>query len=54
MGNLKITDLKKYLKNKNEEELLQEILTLTKTFKDVKEYYNLKINPESEKNLRKV
>jgi hypothetical protein len=49
MGNLKITDLKKYLKSKSEEELLQEILTLAKTFKDVKEYYNLKINPESEK-----
>jgi hypothetical protein len=51
MGNLKITDLKKYLKNKNEEELLQEILTLAKAFKDVKEYYNLKINPESEKEI---
>jgi hypothetical protein len=25
MGNLKITDFKKYLKNKNEEELMQEI-----------------------------
>jgi hypothetical protein len=49
MGNLKITDLKKYLNNKNKEELLQEILTITKNFKEVKEYYNLKINPESEK-----
>jgi len=49
MINLKITDLKKHLKNRNEEELIQEILTLTKNFNMVKEYYNLMINPEAEK-----
>jgi uncharacterized protein YktA (UPF0223 family) len=49
MPNLKITDLKKYLKTKNNEELQKEIVEIVKNFKDVKEFYNLKLNPESEK-----
>lgn len=48
MANLKITDLRKYLKNKSCEELQQEIVDIVKNFKEVKEYYNVRINPESE------
>lgn len=51
MPNLKITDLKKYLKTKSNDELQKEIVEIVKNFKDVKEYYNLKLNPESEKEV---
>jgi hypothetical protein len=48
MGNLKITDLKKYLKEKSNEELVEEIIELAKQFSNIKEYYSVKLNPTSE------
>lgn len=48
MANLKITDLKAYLKDKNNDELIKEIVELTKQFPAVKEYYGVKLNPASE------
>lgn len=48
MTKLKITDLKKYLKTLTIEELQKEIIFLAKNYKEVKEYYSIKINPESE------
>jgi hypothetical protein len=48
MINLKVTDLKAYLKNKNQEELIKEIVELTKQFTVVKEYYAVKLNPNAE------
>ncbi|WDC85806.1 DUF6155 family protein [Caloramator sp. mosi_1] len=47
-GKFKDYRLKKYLKTLTNEELQNEILNLIKNFKEVKEYYTTKINPESE------
>lgn len=51
MANLKINDLKKYLKTLSNEELQNEIINLVKSYKEVKEYYTTKIYPESENEL---
>ncbi|MCT4509768.1 MAG: DUF6155 family protein [Tepidibacter sp.] len=51
MSNLKITDLKKYLKTLSEEELRNEIVALAKNYKEIKNYYNIKINPENEEEI---
>ncbi|WBW95200.1 DUF6155 family protein [Oceanirhabdus sp. W0125-5] len=51
MVNLKISDLRKYLKSKSNEELQQEIVDIVKSFKDVKAYYNVKINPKYEEEM---
>lgn len=48
MAKLKLTDLKGYLKNKSQDDLVNEIAELTKQFPAVKEYYTVKLNPESE------
>lgn len=45
--------LKKYLKDKNVDELRNEIIDIVKNFRDIKEYYNMKINPESEEEILK-
>ena len=48
MNNLKINDLKKYLKEKSDTELISEIVKLVKLYPNVKEYYKAKLLPESE------
>jgi uncharacterized protein YktA (UPF0223 family) len=51
MANLKITDLKAYLKDKSSDELSKEIIELVKLFPDIKQYYTVKINPASERGV---
>ncbi len=48
---IKINDLKKYLSNTSEKELRDHIVELFKISKEVKEYYLLKVSPDSEKEL---
>jgi hypothetical protein len=48
---IKINDLKKYLSNSSEKELRNQIVELFKISKEVKEYYLLKLSPDSEKEL---
>ncbi|WP_205694145.1 MULTISPECIES: DUF6155 family protein [unclassified Clostridium] len=48
MSNLKINDLKSYLKDKSNDGLIKEIIELTKQFPEVKQYYGVKLNPASE------
>ena len=43
---MKITDFRKYLQSLSKEEMETELLNLVKTYKDVKEYFSLKVNPE--------
>ena len=51
MANLKLTDLKTYLKSKSNEELTKEIVELVKLFPDIKQYYAVKLNPASESDI---
>ena len=51
--NIKITDLKKYLSNKTSDEMKQEIIELFKNYKNVQEYFTLKIFPKNEENILK-
>lgn len=53
MKNIKITELKKYLNIKSDKELVNEIVDLFKLSSKVKEYYNLKVNPENEQEMLK-
>lgn len=48
---VKINDIKKYLSCKSEKELIEQIIELAKISNDVKEYYLLKVKPDSEKEL---
>ena len=48
MKDIRITELKKYLSNKTEKELIKEIVEHFKLSYSVKRYYNMKINPEYE------
>jgi len=48
VNNLKINDLKKYLRNRNDDELINEIIELAKLYPSVKEYYKAKLLPQSE------
>jgi len=48
---IKINDLKKYLSNESEKELRNQIVELFKISKEVKEYYLLKLIPDSEKEI---
>ncbi len=45
---INLTDLKKHLKQSSKEALINDISELFKTFKPVKDYYQLKLNPETE------
>lgn len=49
MANLKIADLKLYLKDMSSEGLIQEIVQLAKQFPNIKEYYAVKLSPVSER-----
>ena len=51
MSYIKITELKKYLANNSVEELRGELLELFKLFPEVKEYFSVKLKPETEKVL---
>lgn len=51
MGELKATELKKFLKNLSDVELREEIVDLFKLFPVIKEYYKVKLNPEGEKEI---
>lgn len=48
MTNLKISDLKKYLKEKDSDELINEIVSLVKLFPNVKEYYTNQLVSDSQ------
>jgi len=48
MENLKLKDLKKYLKEKSDTDLINEIVELVKLYPNVKEYYKAKLIPQSE------
>jgi len=48
VNNLKLVDLKKHLRNKGDEELINEIIELVKLYPNVKEYYKAKLLPQSE------
>ena len=51
MSELKATELKKFLTNLSDVELRGEIVDLFKLFPVIKEYYKVKLNPESEKEI---
>lgn len=51
MKKAKITDLRKYLEDKSNKELIDEIVELFKSNKQVQESYTLKVDPENEKIL---
>lgn len=53
MKNIKIMELKKYLNMKSDKELVNEIVDLFKLSSKVKEYYNLKVNPDNEEEMLK-
>lgn len=48
---IKITEFKKYLSRKTDKELRDEVIDLFKMSREVKEYYFLKLKPESENDL---
>lgn len=50
MSDIKIKQIKEHLSGMENHDLIKEITELAKLFPEVKEYYNLKINPEAEKN----
>lgn len=49
--NITLSHLKKYLKNCSQEELVNEISELFKKFPTVKEYYQIKLYPQSEEQV---
>lgn len=51
MKKTKITDLRKYLKQNSEKELIQEIVELFKVNKQVQEIYSIRVNPNNEEFL---
>lgn len=51
MSDIKITELKKFLANSSVEELRGELIELFKLFPEVKEYFAVKLKPETEKVL---
>lgn len=53
MKKAKIADLRKYLKQKSDKELMDEIVELFKTNKQVQEIYSIKVNPANEELLLK-
>lgn len=53
MKKVKIADLRKYLKKKSDKELMDEIVELFKTNKQVQEIYSIKVNPANEALLLK-
>ncbi|WP_286908302.1 DUF6155 family protein [Clostridium sp. UBA1652] len=48
MSMLKINDLRSYLENKSNQELIKEIVELAKQFPVIKEYYRTKVDPDFE------
>jgi len=48
MGDVKITELKRYLANVSDNELRGELVDLFKLFPQVKEYFAVKLKPEAE------
>ena len=46
MNTLKMKEYRKYLKNHNHEELSEDLVELFKKYKEVKEYFTLKIKPQ--------
>ncbi|MDM8534924.1 DUF6155 family protein, partial [Clostridiaceae bacterium HSG29] len=51
MKKVKIADLRKYLKQKSEKQLIDEILELFKANKQVQEIYSIKVIPNNERFL---
>ena len=49
--NITVSNLKQYLNNCSSEELVNEISELFKTFLAVKEYYQIKLYPQSEEQI---
>jgi hypothetical protein len=50
---LNLNHLKKYLRDCTQEELISDILELIKRFPQVKDYYQLKLNPQGESEIAK-
>jgi hypothetical protein len=48
---INLTHLKQYLKNCSQEELISDITELFKQFPSVKNYYQIKLNPQDEKEI---
>ncbi len=48
---MSLTDLKKYLKELTKDETEQELINFYKTFKNIKEYYDVKLNKDNEKEI---
>lgn len=48
MKDIKISELKKHLKELTKDDLEKEILALVKNYKEVKEYFSVKLNPNNE------
>lgn len=48
---MKITDFRKYLQSLSKEELESELINLVKSYKEVKEYFSLKVNPANEEEI---
>lgn len=48
---INLTDLKQYLKNASQEELMLDITELFKKFPAVKDYYQIKLYPQEEKEI---
>lgn len=49
IADIKMKEIKEYLCGMQNSDLIKEITELVKLFPEVKEYYNLKINPEAER-----
>lgn len=51
MNKVKVTELRKYLKQKTDKELIDEIVELFKVNRQVQEIYSIKVNPDKEELL---
>jgi hypothetical protein len=51
MAKLYLADLKKYLRNKSKEQLVDDIVALFKSFQIVQEYYAPKLNPANDRDI---
>ena len=48
---MKIMDFRKYLQSLSKEEIESELINLVKSYKNVEEYFSLKVNPANEEEI---
>ncbi len=48
---MKIADFRKYLQSLSKEEMEAELINLAKSYKNVEEYFYLKVNPANEEEI---